>query len=69
MQQILDLTNEMCRTLIDVERAGIKIDIEALDSLENDYRQEYAALERELNQLASEALGDTPFKLSSNDDL
>ena len=69
MRKVLDLTNEMCRTLIDVERAGIKIDVEALDHLETAYRQEYAALERELNELASKALGDTPFKLSSNDDL
>ena len=69
MRKVLDLTNEMCRTLIDVERAGIKIDEEALDHLETAYRQEYAALERELNELASKALGDTPFKLSSNDDL
>ena len=69
MRKVLDLTNEMCRTLIDVERAGIKIDVEALDHLETAYRQEFAALERELNELASKALGDTPFKLSSNDDL
>tara|TARA_R100001163_G_scaffold3495_4_gene5158 strand:- start:919 stop:2484 length:1566 start_codon:yes stop_codon:yes gene_type:complete len=69
MQQVLKLTNEMCRALVDVERAGIKIDIEALDKLEHDYRTEYAELERELNKLAADALGDTPFKLSSNDDL
>ena len=69
MEQVLDLSNEMCRTLIDMERSGISIDKATLNQLEKEYREEHAELEKRLTELAREALGDTPFKLSSNDDL
>ena len=40
MQKPLKLMNEMCRVLIDMERAGIRIDITELDRLEKEYKEE-----------------------------
>ena len=69
MRKITTLMNEFCSVLIQVERNGITIDIDALDALESDYKKEYNTLKEKLNGLAEIALGDTPFSLSSNDDL
>ena len=69
MHDILDIMNDFCKVLIQVERNGIKIDIDALDALEKEYTEEYNNLENKLDSLVREAMGDTPFKLSSNDDL
>lgn len=69
MQKPLKLMNEMCRVLIDMERAGIRIDMTELDRLEKEYKEELSILTTRLEEMAREALGDTPFKLTSNDDL
>ena len=69
MQKAINLMNDMCRVLISMERSGIQIDIEALSNLEKEYSEELNTLKVSLDSLAKEALGDTPFKLSSNDSL
>ena len=60
--------NEFCKVLIQVERNGIKIDIEALEELKKEYTIKHKNLEDELKILAQKALGDRPFKISSSDD-
>lgn len=69
MSAIASMMNDFCRVLIDVERNGIKIDLDALNELEREYTEEYKELENRLEILARNSLGDTPFNLSSNDDL
>lgn len=69
MQEVVKLHNEMCQALTAMERAGICIDVDTLDRIEKEYRDEYHELEKDLHTLAREALGDTPFNLASNDDL
>lgn len=69
MEKIIKLMNEFCDVLIQIERNGITIDITALDNLEKEYRTEHEKLKEKLDILARNALGDTPFSLSSNDDL
>ena len=67
--KLVSTMNDMCRVLIDMERAGIRIDTEALNKLERDYTKELKDLTIDLEEYARNALGDTPFKLTSNDDL
>lgn len=69
MGKALDLMNDFCYVLTQMERNGITIDVPALKRLEVEYTEERNALQLKLEALAREALGDTPFKLTSNDDL
>ena len=69
MQKTVDLMNEFCYVLTQMERSGIAIDIETLDKLQEEYSKEQVELSEKLHDLAREALGDTPFKLTSSDDL
>ena len=69
MHTLLDIMNDFCKVLIQVERSGIKVDINALDKLEAEYKKEYENLNYELEILARNSVGDNPFNLSSNDDL
>jgi DNA polymerase I-like protein with 3'-5' exonuclease and polymerase domains len=68
MKKTVDMMNEFCLVLIEMERDGIHIDVEALNILEADYKIERINLSKKLESLARDALGDTPFNLSSNDD-
>lgn len=65
----VEMMNEMCIVLTDMERNGIKIDLEALDALDIEYSAEKELLEKELNFLAQEAMGDTPINLNSPEQL
>lgn len=59
------VSNDFCRTIIDIERAGIRIDTKALDKLEQELDNKLKVLWPRLNTLAKEAMGDTPFNLNS----
>ena len=69
MKKVINLMNDMCRVLISMERSGIKIDTNALAELEKEYTEELNILTNKLEVAAKNALGDTPFKLTSNKDL
>jgi len=69
MKKTVDLMNEFCYVLTQMERSGIAIDIEVLEKLQEEYSKEKAELSEKLYELARESLGDTPFKLTSPDDL
>jgi len=65
LQRTIDLTNDMCMTLSEIESRGMVIDIDVLDKVEFDYRIEKRVLERRLNELVHQYMGDTPINLSS----
>ena len=58
----------MTDVLCDIERSGLKINLDTLEEIEDQYRQELLILEGELRDLAQEAMGDTPVNLNSPDD-
>jgi len=58
----------MTDVLANLERTGIKIDPVELDKIEQEYRNEMNELEKKLQRMAEEAMGDTPVNLSSADD-
>ena len=69
MHDLLNTMNDFCKVLIQMERNGIKVDIDALDKLESEYKKEYESLNYELELLARNSMGDIPFRLTSKDDL
>jgi DNA polymerase I-like protein with 3'-5' exonuclease and polymerase domains len=64
----LRLSLEMTDVLARMERCGLKINLETLYQIEKEYQEEMDTLEVRLNELAREAVGDTPINLSSPDD-
>lgn len=66
---ILRLSNRLCDVLIDMELKGIAVDREYLDKLRAETNDEIARLERELAELARNAVGDTPVNFNSPEQL
>lgn len=64
----LRLSLEMTNVLAHIEQNGIKINKETLAEIREEYEQELFVLERRLNELAQNAMGDTPVNLDSPDD-
>jgi DNA polymerase I-like protein with 3'-5' exonuclease and polymerase domains len=62
---IVILMNEMLLFLAEIEKNGIKIDKEKLAEIEADYKRELQQLESDLESIARQVLGDTPFSLTS----
>jgi DNA polymerase I-like protein with 3'-5' exonuclease and polymerase domains len=61
----IKLMNEFLPVLVDMEYAGVSIDIEALDKVEAEFKLEYEALEERLKVMVGEVMGHTPINLSS----
>ena len=59
----------MANTLSRIERNGLRVNLETLAEIERQYQDELDALELRLNDMAREAMGDTPVSLTSPDDL
>ena len=64
----LRLSLEMTDTLARIERNGLRINLDTLGEIEKLYQDEFDALELRLNDMAREAMGDTPITLTSPDD-
>jgi len=64
----LRLSLEVTDTLADIERNGIKINRSTLADIRKEYEDELFSLERRLQELAANAMGDTPVNLDSPDD-
>lgn len=64
----LRLSLEMTNVLAHIEQNGIKINSTTLAEIREEYEQELFQLERRLNELAANAMGDTPVNLDSPDD-
>jgi len=62
---VVELMNEMLLFLVEIEKNGIMIDVDILDKLEEEYKNELAQLENDLTSIASSVMGDTPFSLTS----
>ena len=58
----------MTDVLARMERNGLKINLDTLEQIRQEYQQEMDELEVRLERLARDAVGDTPINLSSPDD-
>lgn len=63
------LSNEFLDLLIEMERSGTYIDIETLDKIEVDYKDEQLQLEEKLIQQVTDVMGDKPYNLNSGEQL
>ena len=62
------LSMDMTRVLTDIERAGIKIDTEALQNIKQEYNNRIEELLEELKVSIEQVMGDTPINLDSPED-
>jgi len=65
---VVKMSMEFTDVLIDIERAGLKVCQETLDTLKHDYEKESVSLEKDLNLIIQDVMGDTPINLESPDD-
>ncbi len=63
------LMNEMLLFLSEIERNGIKIDLNELSTVEQEFKAEKAQLEHDLNGIVLDVMGDTPINLNSGADM
>lgn len=61
----LKLMNEFLPVLIDVERNGVKVDKEALDKVEEEFKAKHKELEAKLTTILQQVMGHTPINLNS----
>lgn len=69
LQSVLDLSNDMLLFLCEMERNGIRIDLDELERVELDYLKEKESIEKKLNFIVSDVMGDTPINLNSGIDM
>ena len=69
LKPTLDMMNEFCVVLADMEWNGIAIDRDALESVKQDYLKEQAELNRSLEDIRYEVMGDLPVNLASPEQL
>ena len=60
---------EFCDVLTDIERAGMAIDIDVLNKVDQEYEIEQGELQHYLNTTVKKLVGDTPINLSSPEQL
>ena len=65
----LSMMNDFLYVLTDMERNGIKIDLNTLDTIEVEYREELADLHHRLGTIKQKVMGDTPINLASPEQL
>lgn len=61
----IKLMNDFLMVLIDVERNGVAIDIDALDIVEDEFKIKHKLLEDKLNDILQRVMGHTPINLNS----
>lgn len=67
--RVFELMNEMLLFLVEIERNGIKIDLTELDKVEHQFVSEKSEIEKRLQEIVVEVMGDTPINLNSGSDL
>ena len=64
----VNLMNEMCQVLTEMENTGMKINVESLTNIREQYRKEYNELHEFLEREVKRVMGDTPVNLDSSED-
>tara|TARA_R110000796_G_scaffold203702_1_gene319965 strand:+ start:4128 stop:6239 length:2112 start_codon:yes stop_codon:yes gene_type:complete len=69
LKKVIELMMDMMEFLLEIEGNGIKIDLEALDAVGQQYQDEKDILEKRLAEIVEEVMGDTPINLNSGADM
>ena len=64
----LRLSLDMTDVLAKIEHAGIKINLDTLSDIRNEYEHELTTIDKRLKEIISDVMGDTPINLNSADD-
>jgi DNA polymerase I-like protein with 3'-5' exonuclease and polymerase domains len=68
LEPVIKLMCENLNFLIEIERNGIKIDLDVLESVKAEFSKERDIIYKRLTEIAQSVLGDTPFNLNSGPD-
>lgn len=69
LKPVFKLMNEMMLFLCEIECNGIRIDLEALNKVEQDFLQEKQDIENKLKEIVESVMGDTPINMNSGQDM
>ena len=69
LKKVIPFMNEMLLFLCEIEMNGVKIDLEELERVEWEFQTEKDALEKSLNQIVEDVMGDSPINLNSGVDM
>ena len=69
LKPVFELMNEMMMFLCEIERNGIRIDMDALNKVEKDFLEEKETIEKNLRDIVQSVMGDTPINLNSGQDM
>ena len=69
LKNIIELSNDMTDVLIDIERNGNAIDVEALDKVQKDYEEERKERAIQNTKIIKAVMGDRPYNLASPEQL
>ena len=64
----INLSFDMTKVLTEMEVHGIKINVDTLHQLRDEYQIEMLILNKKLDTMVKEAMGDTPINLDSGED-
>ena len=65
LHKVLDITNNVCKTLTRMYMNGVKIDKDALELVKEEFESEKKDIEDRLQFQVQECMGDTPINLNS----
>ena len=69
LMKTVDLTNQVAVCLARIYQRGFAVDLDALDSVRQEFEQERDDLQRDLQEHVRELMGDTPINLNSPEQL
>lgn len=65
LRKTIEMMNEFCGVLVELERNGVKIDEEALNKVEKEFTEEAELLKFDINKVVKRVMGDTVVNLDS----
>jgi len=65
LRKTRNMMNEMLKVLLEMERNGIHIDLEELETVEKEYTEEKERLENRMYEICRTVMGDVPINLNS----
>ena len=69
LAKTVDLTNDLCLVIARIYQRGFSVDTDALDNVQKEFEQEQLQLQKDLSNMVSELMGDTPINLNSPEQL
>ncbi len=69
LSETIKLTNEMLLFLVEIEGNGIKVDLDVLSGIKEEFLAEQTELTKRLDEIVEQVMGDTVINLNSGQDM